>query len=100
MLEEAEENISWAKFRPIKRPELVLFKMKVVFKDTGTPELSEEGKCSRRAADSAARMGGGRGRAACACPPRRPSRLLAVRGSRKAEERQRDCVGAELSLPL
>lgn len=33
-------------------------------------------------------------------PPHRPSRVLAAPGSRKAEQRQRDCVGAELSLPL
>lgn len=101
MFESTGETSDGRSLGQLKDPKsfFFFFKAKVAFRDTGTSELPNEGKGARRAANSAARLGGGLGRGACVCPPHRPSHVLALCGSRKAG-RQCDCVGAELSLPL
>lgn len=87
MLESTGETSDGRSLGQLK-DEIVLFffffKEKVTFRDTGTSELPNEGQGARRAANSAARLGGGLGRGACVCPPHRPSHVLALCGSRKA----------------
>lgn len=87
-------------FRPIERPQIICFKMKLVCEGAARLELSEEENRSRPAADSAALVGGGWGRAAdvcvsvcvCVClyvppAPHRPSPALAACGSPKGRGR-------------